>query len=454
MRSRLPKVLHPLAGVPLVRHVVQAARQVAPSAIFAVVPPGAQRQIGAACGDDVECVEQLDPLGTGHALATALPHLSKETKQLLLLNGDTPLLRAQTLEALAHRHTHLQAALTLLAIHLDASLAAGLGRLVRDRDGKPSAIIEAAEEQPGEGTIEGNVGAYCLDAAWARDAVGRLKPHSNGELYVTDLVALAWEDGRMVEVLTLESAVEGLGVNTREQLADAEAAMQERLRSHWMAQGVTMEDPATTYLHRDVELAQDVVLRPNSRLLGATRVERDVEIGPNAQLTDTLVAERCVVGSSILDGAELEPEVFVGPYCHLRADTYLERGVVIGSHVEVKNSRIGAGSHLGHFCYIGDAILGRDVNIGAGTVTCNYDGARKHVTQVGDNAFIGSDTLLVAPVAVGAGAVTGAGAVITRDVPAGATVAGVPARPLARRERPAGKAGVRIESEAATKEEG
>ena len=228
----------------------------------------------------------------------------------------------------------------------------------------------------------------------------------------------------------MEPAVEGLGVNTRAQLAQAEAALQERLRAHWMANGVTLEDPSTVYFHAGVKLAEDVVIRPNTRLLGQTTVGSGTEIGPGAQLTDCVVAEGCRVGSSVLEGVVLEAEVSVGPYCHLRPGAYLERGVWVGSHVEIKNSRIGAGSHVGHFCYIGDAMLGPNVNIGAGAVTCNFDGVQKHVTQIGEGAFIGSDTLLVAPVTVGARAVTGAGAVVTHDVPAGTTVAGVPARPL------------------------
>ncbi len=444
MHSRAPKALHTVAGMPLVRHVVSAARQAGLSRVLLVVPPKDRQEIAAAAGGEAEPVEQPDPLGTADALATALPHLAADTTQVLLLNGDTPLLRPDTLQALAEQHIQTQAALSLLTAHVAPSQAHDLGRLLRDAAGRPAAVVEAAEDtrleelqSTGNGTLEANVGAYCIDVKWVRDAIGRLTPHASGETYVTGLVALAVGDGCVVSTAALESAVEGLGVNSRVELAQAEAAMQDRLRTHWMACGVTLEDPATTYIHMDVELEAEAVILPNTRLQGWTRVGRGAQVGPNAQLTDVVVAEGCRVGGSTLDGVVLEPDAGVGPYCNLRPGTYLERGVWVGSHVEIKNSRIGAGTSVGHFCYIGDAVLGPRVNVGAGAVTCNYDGVDKHVTRIEEGAFIGSDTLLVAPVTVGARAVTGAGAVVTHDVPAGATVAGVPARPLRSRGRSA-----------------
>jgi bifunctional UDP-N-acetylglucosamine pyrophosphorylase/glucosamine-1-phosphate N-acetyltransferase len=442
MRSATPKVLHPIAGAPMVRHVVSAVRELRPAAILVVVSPSVGQQIAAAVGADVECVEQPDPLGTGHALSTALPRIGPGAKHILLLNADTPLLRSTTLQALIDKHIQSKAVLSLLAVPMGPEEAHDLGRLLRDGQGRTVAVVEASEaspetgRQPDSGHIEVNVGVYCIEVAWLQGAIGRLQQHAPGEIYVTDLVALAREAGKVVEAQTLASADEGLGVNSRGQLAQAETAMQRRLRSHWMAQGVTMEDPATTYLHVDVKLEADVVIRPNTRLQGQTRVGRDSEIGPDAQLTDVTVQESCRVGSSILAGVVMETDVSVGPYCHLRTGTYLERGVRIGSHVEIKNSRIGAGTHIGHFCYVGDATLGPNVNFGAGAITCNFDGIHKHATQIGEGASIGSDTMLVAPVKIGARAVTGAGAVITHDVPDGATVVGVPARPLDQHGRP------------------
>jgi bifunctional UDP-N-acetylglucosamine pyrophosphorylase/glucosamine-1-phosphate N-acetyltransferase len=411
---------------------------VGPGTFLLVVPPGGQDAISEAAGGDLECVEQPDPLGTGHALLQALPHIGPQTKHILLLNGDMPLIRGETLQALINRHVQSEAVLTLLSVHLSPDIAEDLGRLARDEQGRPVAIIEAVEAaalhdsnaQPVDALVEANVGAYCLDATWARDALGGLQPHATGESYITDLVALAAEQHLVVEALVMDSSVEGLGVNTRLQLYYAEAAMQERLRSHWMLNGVTLRDSATAYFDVDVVLGEDVIIEPNTRLQGQTRLGPGVKVGPNAHLIDTQAEEDCRIGSSTLEGVILGPEVSVGPYCHLRPETRLERGVKIGSHVEIKNSSIGAGSRVGHFCYIGDAALGRLVNIGAGTVTCNYDGVAKQVTEIGDGAFIGSGSLLVAPVKIGARAITGAGAVITHDVPEAGKVAGVPARPM------------------------
>ena len=440
MRSSIPKVLHQVAGATIVSHVLRAVRHVGADGVWVVVPSAPGRQgISSALGEGVDYVEQQEPLGTGHALGTALPHLPGNVRQVLVTNGDTPLVRGETFRALVDKHAQARAVLTLLIAPMEPAKAHDLGWLERDSQGRPARILEAREPASGhrksEGAVEANVGVYCIEAGWLGSAIGRLPRHASGEAYVTDLVSLAREDGLVVETMCVGSDAEAIGVNSRAQLAQAESAMQERLRTHWMDQGVTLEDPATTYFHLDVEMGQEAVVRPNTRLLGRTSVGRGAEIGPNAQLTDVTIGDECKVGSSILDGVVLEPEVMVGPYCHLRPGTHLDRGVFVGSHVEIKNSRIGAGTHIGHFAYVGDAIIGRNVNVGAGTVTCNFDGVAKHVTEIGEGALIGSDTLLVAPVKIGARAATGAGTVVTQDVPEGVTVVGAPARLLDRRRR-------------------
>ena len=441
MRSALPKAMHSVAGMPMPSHVARSASQLGMAQVLMVVPPGVREQLSASAGESVEWVEQPDPLGTGHALLTAFPFVSPNTKQLLLLNGDAPLLRPETLQTLMQTHTLAHAALSLLTAHVELAQANDLGQLLRDEHGAPMAVREAQEAEGRDGrSVEANVGAYCLDAAWVRGSVDRLTPHASGELYVTDLAALAREDGKTVATLALESSAEGLGVNTRAQLAEAEAAIQGRLRAYWMDRGVTLQDPATTYFHVDVQLGEDVLIRPSTHLLGRTRIGQGAQIGPNAHLTDAVVGEGSKVGSSTLDGVVLEGGVSVGPYCHLRPGTHLERGVVVGSHVEIKNSYIGSRTHVAHFCYIGDATVGADVNMGAGAVTCNFDGVEKHRTEIEEGAFIGSDTMLVAPVRVGARAITAAGAVVTNDVLPGTTVAGVPARLLERRKESAPEA--------------
>ena len=450
MHSATPKVLHSLVGLPMITHMLRAVRHAGPSKVLVVVPPAPVRQqIVAALGEGVECVEQSAPLGTGHALATALPHVATDARCLLVLSGDVPLVRGETLRTLVERHGQAEAALSLLVAPMDSVQAHDLGWLLRDdASGLPSAIEEArdrevdlsSDKRKQSGVMEANVGVYCVEMEWLRNAIGRLAQHPSGETYVTGLVALARQDGLTVQALAVESPEEALGVNSRSQLAKAEAAMQERLRVHWMNQGVTLEDPATTYLHAGAEMEEDAVIRSNTRLQGCTKIGRGAEIGPNAQLNDTVVAAGCKVGGSMLDGVVMEEGVMVGPYCHLRPGTYLGRDVFVGSHVEIKNSRIGAATHIGHFSYVGDALIGPNVNVGAGTVTCNYDGVSKQVTEIGEGAFIGSDTLLVAPIRVGARAVTGAGAVVTNDVPDGVTVVGIPALPIARRRVSAAEA--------------
>ena len=436
MRSSLPKALHRVAGAPMLLHVARAAAHAAPDDLLAVVSPASKDAAAAALGPGVRLIEQPEPLGTGDALALALNETSFAAKRVLLINGVQPLLRGETLAALTTLHEERDATVAVLTAMLPAADAEHLGRLRRGARDKPLAIVEAADldraAKHERGPVEVNVGAYAFDAAWLRRSVAKLKPHDHTGYHATDLVALAVADGRRVEALVADDPDEAIGVKTRATLARAEAAMQRRLRAHWMANGVTMLDPATTFLDADVRLEPDVTLHPNTALRGGARVGAWSDIGPNATLTDANVADRCVVGASTLTGVTLETGASVGPYCHLRDGAHLERGAAVGSHAEIKASRIGRGAHVGHFSYVGDADLGPGVNIGAGAVTCNFDGVDKHRTIIEEGAFIGSGCMLVAPVRIGARAVTGAGAVITRDVEPGARVAGVPAKAMPR----------------------
>lgn len=431
MRSSLPKVLHPVAGLPMVAHTMRAVRELGASRVLLVTNRDAHDPMTSLAGDDVVCVAQPEALGTGDALALALANLPSDTQNVLLLNAEKPLLRAATLTALADLHAKRGAVVTVLTLDLPTAEAEHLGTIQRGATRKPVAILEAGERPSlRTASAETNVGVYALDALWARDAVGRLQPHASGELFVTDLVAMAVADGRRADALPLTDRDEGLSVKTRSNLAQVELAMQRRLRDAAMDAGATLMDPATTYFDIDVTVSPDVVLHPNTALRGTTTVAEGAVIGPNAQVVDSQVGPDVVVRSAVVEGAVLERGASVGPYSHLRAGSVLMEGAFIGSHAEIKASRIGRGAHVGHFSYVGDALIGDRANIGAGTVTCNFDGTSKHVTEIGEGAFIGSDSLLVAPVRVGANAVTGAGAVVNRDVADGERVAGVPARPL------------------------
>ena len=440
MRSSKPKVLHHIAGLSMIRHVVAAANHVAPEQTVVVVAPDNAEAIAGELGEDVEYAEQPEPLGTGHALQVALERVPAGTRHVLLLNGDMPLVTGTDLAALCHLHVDRAAALTLGYATLPLEQARDLGTLQRGARGKPIGVVEAAErdDRNGAPAMDAIVGAYAFDAAWVRGAVKRLSRHAQGELYVTDLVAMAVTEGRRVEAFEVASVRGCVGVNTRGQLANAEHAMQQRLREQAMAGGVTLIDPATVYIDATVRFGTDVVVKPNTTIGGASEIGNDVTLGPNAQVYDSIVGEGAVIGSAIVRASRIGAGAQVGPFSLLREGSELAAGAYVGAHAEIKASRIGAGTHVGHFSYVGDARVGDNANIGAGTVTCNYDGVNKHVTEIGDGAFIGSGSMLIAPLKIGKGALTGAGAVVREDVPDGGRVAGVPARAIASRSRQAG----------------
>ncbi|RME05886.1 MAG: UDP-N-acetylglucosamine diphosphorylase/glucosamine-1-phosphate N-acetyltransferase, partial [Anaerolineae bacterium] len=298
-------------------------------------------------------------------------------------------------------------------------------------DGRVLAIVEEAHATPEQRAIrELNTGVFCFQADWLWDALGKIQPSPKGEYYLTDLVEIAVKEGRSVQALPVEDPVEVIGVNTRLHLAEATAQMQQRINQAWMLAGVTIVDPRSTYIEPDVRIGRDTVLWPGTLLEGDTVIGEGCEIGPHTRIQNAQIGDRCKITFSVIEQAVLEDDVDVGPFGHLRKGAHLARGVHMGNFGEVKNSYLGPGTKMGHFSYIGDATIGEDVNIGAGTITCNYDGERKHPTEIGDQVFIGSDTMLVAPLKIGKGARTGAGSVVTRDVPEDTLVVGVPARAI------------------------
>jgi bifunctional UDP-N-acetylglucosamine pyrophosphorylase/glucosamine-1-phosphate N-acetyltransferase len=299
-------------------------------------------------------------------------------------------------------------------------------------------VVEEAEATPQQKAIcEVNTSWYCFDAAWLWEELGAVRTSAAGEKYLTDLVEAASARGKAATVV-LADHVEALGVNDRTQLAQVERVMRERIRRRLMLSGVTMRDPDTTYVDSDVEIGPDTVLLPGNHIMAGTRIGAGCEIGPNSVLKDCRIGDGARVISSFVDGAEIGEGISVGPFSRIRPGTKIEPGAYIGNFAEIKNSNIGPGSHVGHFSYVGDTDIGKEVNIGAGTVTANYDGRNKHRTVIGDGAFVGSDSVIVAPVNIGEGAHTGAGSVVNRDVPAGETVVGVPAKPIAQRKAQGG----------------
>jgi bifunctional UDP-N-acetylglucosamine pyrophosphorylase / glucosamine-1-phosphate N-acetyltransferase len=443
MRSTLPKVLHPVAGLPLLAHVLNAIDTVSSTSTFAplkttinghrpiVVLGHEAGQVETTFGERCLYALQEEQLGTGHAVLAAekvVKELIPVPQTILVCYGDTPLISGEILARVLFEHLTNQATLTFLSAI--AEQPSDFGRVVRDADGQVREVVEvkrATEEQ--KRIIEVNSGVYCFDRSWLWSALQALPRNASGEYYLTDLVGIASSQGR--KIVTVSGTLdETIGINDRVQLAAAERLLRLRVLDRLMYAGVTIIDPASTYIDADVEVGPDTVILPGTIITGKTRIGSMCRIGPGTTIDQSVLGNDCIVRNSVLEETTLEDGVRIGPFSHCRPGAYLARNVRMGNFGEVKNSYIGAETDMHHFSYVGDATVGEHVNIGAGTITCNYDGVKKNHTTIGDGASIGSDTMLIAPVTVGEHAITGAGSVVNRDVPAGAVVAGVPARVL------------------------
>ena len=426
MKSRVPKVLHTIAGRPMVLYVLDAVSGWVDSKPVLVVGHGAQA-VQQAVGDAATYVVQEQQLGTGHAVLQARQASQGSADTVLVLYADMPLLSPATLRSLVEMHQAHGGPITMLTcIHDDAM---GFGRIQRNAQGRVVGIVEEAQATPEQLAIkELNPGVYCFSAVWLWDHLPRLPLSPKGEYYLTDLIHMAVAEGGSVDAITVRDPLETLGVNDRVHLARVEAVIRQRIREQWMRAGVTITDPASTYIDAAVTIGQDTVIYPNTHLQGNTRIGSDCQVGPNTMIRDSSVGDRCRLLAAVIEEAVIENEVSIGPFAHLRQGAHLANGVHMGNFGEVKSSHLGPGVKMGHFSYLGDATIGPDVNIGAGTITCNFDGVQKQKTVIEEGAFIGSDTMLVAPVKVGARSKTGAGSVVTHDVPPDTTVMGVPAR--------------------------
>jgi bifunctional UDP-N-acetylglucosamine pyrophosphorylase / glucosamine-1-phosphate N-acetyltransferase len=433
MKSDLPKMLHPICGQPMVFHALDAARKACSEPPVLVIGHGAEA-VRQAVGESARCVVQEQQLGTGHAVMQAESLLRGQTDLVLVTYGDMPLLRGETLQNLVEKQKANKGPITLLTVVADDPR--GFGRIVRKKDGTVEAIVEEAAAIPEQLAIkELNVGAYCFSAAWLWEALHRIPMSRKGEYYLTDTVELAVKESLPVQALMIDDMIETIGVNTRVHLAEAEAAMRKRINEQHMLAGVTFIDPASTYIDATVRIGRDTVIFPGTYLFGKTYIGSNCQIGPSAHIRDTQIGEDCKVLMSVMEGALLENHVDVGPFARLRKGAHLSEGVHMGNFGEVKDSTLGPGVKMGHFSYIGNAQIGANTNIGAGTITCNFDGEKKHSTEIGEDAFIGSDTMLVAPVKLGDGARTGAGAVVTKNVPDDTLVVGMPARAIRKLQR-------------------
>jgi len=429
MKSRIPKVLHRFCGKELLRYPVELLGKVGVDRIVVVVSRANQEAVQDLLGDSVEYAVQSSKTGTAGAVESAASLLRGESKQVVVLGGDAPLVSEESMQGLINGHVENALLMSILSgIVQDSN---GLGRINRDHGSQREVmgIIEASDDLNRDGQpVEVNAGVYCFQADWLWENLARITPGKGPERYLTDLAALAVEQGENVAALPANDSTEVLGINNRVELANLEVIQRRRIREHWMLEGVTISDPSSVMIDAGVTLGQDTVLLPNTILLGNTSIGANCEIGPGSVVRDSSIGDDCRVTSSAMENAVMESGVDVGPFSHLRPGAYLESGVHIGNYVEVKESRFAAGAVMGHLGYIGDASIGAKVNVGAGTVTCNYDGKDKQRTIVEDGAFIGCDTMLVAPVTIGASAITGAGAVVTKDVPSARLAVGVPAK--------------------------
>lgn len=421
MRSALPKVLHPIAGKSMLAHVVDTARKLKPQSIQVVIGHGAETVREQLAADDVSFVVQSEQLGTGHAVAQAVPNLKAENT--LVLYGDVPLIEASTLDSLL---TQLSAnSMALLTVHLDNP--AGYGRIVRNDAGAVQAIVEHKDASPEQLKIcEGNTGILAAPRERMADWLGRLSnSNAQGEYYLTDIIAMAVADGLTVTTETARDAMEVQGANDRLQLSELERHFQKRAAQRLMAQGVTLLDPARFDQRGEVTVGRDVFIDINVILEGKVEIADNVSIGPNCVIKDSILRNGAVIkANSHLEGAEVGEGADCGPFARLRPGTVLAARAHVGNFVELKNTHLGEGAKAGHLTYLGDSEIGARTNIGAGTITCNYDGANKFKTVMGEDVFIGSNSSLVAPLTLGDGSTTGAGSTITADVPAHALAVG------------------------------
>jgi bifunctional UDP-N-acetylglucosamine pyrophosphorylase/glucosamine-1-phosphate N-acetyltransferase len=420
MKSRTPKVLHTLCGRSLLGHAIAAASDLQPERLVVVVGHAREEVSPAAvaAAPRADIVVQEQQLGTGHAVRMVIEAVGAMSGTVIVTYGDMPLLRGQTLGELASRHVAAGNAVTVLTARGDFP---GFGRIVRDADGAFLRIVEERDATAAERAIdEFNSGCYAFDGALLADVIKRVTTHnSQHEEYLTDVVEILRGDGHPVGTVLAAEPAEIRGVNDRVQLAQARRALNDRILRDWMLAGVTVTDPASTWIDVTVTIGQDAEIGPQAQLEGATVIGAGAKVGPGCLLEDTTVGEDAVLLHAVCRQAEIGPRVTVGPFAYLRPGASIAADAHIGTYVELKKSHVGAGAKVPHLTYVGDATVGAGANIGAGTIFANYDGVRKHHTEVGENAFVGSNTVLVAPVTIGDGAYTAAGSAIGEDVSAG-----------------------------------
>ena len=423
MKSSLPKVLHPLGGKPLFRHVLKAAGKLNPSNIVVVIGHGAGAVRDAYPGNDVTWAVQDQQLGTGHAVLCAKDSLAKFCGEILILSGDVPLIEASTLVTLAETHRQEHAVATFLTAFSEKP--AGYGRILRDACGNVTGIVEEKDASEAQRQIkEFNAGVYVASARFLFKALEQVKnDNRQREYYLPDIVGIGLEQGQKVATVRVDNAHEVMGINTREELARMEKTLQDRINRKWMDHGVTLKDPQSTYIDADVTIGRDTVIGPNTHLRGKTTVGERCQIDGTAYVTDAEIADEVHLRFSVvLTSCQIGQGAIIGPFAHLRPGTSLGSRVHIGNFVETKEAVIGEATKANHLTYLGDVTIGEDSNIGAGTITCNFDGFKKYRTKIGDRVQLGSDSTLVAPISLGNDVYVATATTIRHDIPDGALV--------------------------------
>ena len=425
MNSELPKVLHRVCGRELLNLVIDASTSAGIHQTSVVIPENHPSFIEAIKGRANVSIQKT-PKGTGHALISAREHV-ESFRNVMVLNGDVPLISNTTLKKMMQNHLNNNAIITVLACKVPN--AEGLGRIIRNESGEFVSIVEEVDTDNYNRQIrEINAGIYCFDSNWLWNAIKHVEPSTSGEIYITDLVALAQGEGKKIKSFMTLDQNEIKGINSKLDLSVVENIMNKIICEELMLKGVTIIDPNTTYLDHGVTIGKDSIIHPNCHIRGSTNIGNRTTIGPNTIITDSQIGNDCNIFNSVIEETIIGNEVDVGPFSHTRSGTTLDNKVHIGNHAEIKNSNLGYGTKMGHFSYIGDAEVGCNVNIGAGAITCNYDGVSKNRTTIKDGAFIGSDTMLIAPVKIGTKSSTGAGSIISKDVPDNSKAIGAPAR--------------------------
>ncbi|MBP1996178.1 bifunctional UDP-N-acetylglucosamine diphosphorylase/glucosamine-1-phosphate N-acetyltransferase GlmU [Paenibacillus eucommiae] len=418
MKSKLYKVLHPIGGKPMVEHVVNTLEQINAARTLVIVGFGAEAVKGH-LGDRVEYALQEQQLGTGHAVLQAKEAFGDEDGITIVICGDTPLIREQTLLDMMNLHEATGAAATILTAHMEQP--AGYGRIIREAEGQVSGIVEHKDCTPEEALVkEINTGTYCFHNKKLFEALSQVtNNNTQQEYYLTDVIGILVRQGAVVQAHCMEDSSESIGVNDRVALAEAEVLLKKRINRQHMLNGVTFIDPDNTYIECDVQIGADTVLLPGTLLRGSTRIGEGCTIGPHTEIIDSVIKDEVTIKQSVLQEAVVDSCTSIGPFAYLRPGARLGKNVKIGDFVEIKNASLDEGAKVSHLSYIGDAVVGKHVNIGCGAITVNYDGFNKSLTEIGDHAFIGSNVNLIAPVKIGEGAYVVAGSTITDAVEAG-----------------------------------